>query len=842
MKPILFLTFLITLIIFTIPVYAIWNMTIESKTVITQIHSVSYGSINNNGFICGFKYSNITWINLGVTITKPIPYCLLSNQLIFFVIYKVQNFTEIKQDTQIVTLGTLKLIISKIDNYTLRIVLINSTTGIKLLERYFKYYRFIIFPDGSIVKVEVPIKAFTVVPYEVENGNYKFLLFLNVLENVTYIHFPPSVETDSKFIKCRATKYLEIETSLIRVVSQSFCLKFPSNEYRHYFIWRGTFENSLRYVIVNSSIYKQLIKIPIRVEYFKCVDNCVNLTVVIRLDNSTNSSLSFIGNAYRTRYYYDTSILKYPVVTMLINLSRYGYSRINICDPLEVTILKNGSYYASKAVDTPYCIPVTYIRIPNEKLYMSNLVLLVLNFYEIVRNVPIFEIKEIKHDVVAYPSSLIKFEMYIANIGNASGSVNILIKDYTGTTCNSTTITLNVDEVKYIELTCRAPFEEGNYTYRIELLNVMTQQIDDSYITTIKVAYPRFRILNATTVAYAKKSFDFTFFVNLTNLGFDGVAHIVAKDHNLNVCNETWIEIPFNVSKIVYLTCKAPNAVGNFTYHIFVLNDYRGTIDDYRNFTVVVSSYPVFKIVNVTPSYVLVDSGESFTISVTVKNVGDWAGEFKIIIENETGKVSESGTYYLHVQESKTIEVRVKGPILKPRHEPYFTYYVKVLNLEINQVDDVKTVTVRVKIYIPVFTFEKVEAPDEVQENTWFLIKGVVKNIGNGTGRFRVFVQPPLKYISCTTFENELTPGGSMKFEVNCTSPVGKGTFIYRVNIYNFYTDKIDDSVDISIRVTEKFRLTLSAAVIAGIVIFIIIIIIAVVLGMKKGKVGGGKK
>ena len=193
---------------------------------------------------------------------------------------------------------------------------------------------------------------------------------------------------------------------------------------------------------------------------------------------------------------------------------------------------------------------------------------------------------------------------------------------------------------------------------------------------------------------------------------------------------------------------------------------------------------PKFEIVSMSPTRVEVPPNTVFEVSVQVRNVGESAGPYGVVVRDERGYVRGSAAVVTDVPPGgyHTVSVSVNGP----SSPGTYTWRVEVVNGVTNEVDDYTYITV-VAQALPKFYIVSVEAPGRVYAGEKFSVTVRVKNTGAARGTARV-------WIGYVTYEDaEVDPDSTVPVTLELTAPATPGTYNYAARVVNLATGEEDD-------------------------------------------------
>lgn len=203
---------------------------------------------------------------------------------------------------------------------------------------------------------------------------------------------------------------------------------------------------------------------------------------------------------------------------------------------------------------------------------------------------------------------------------------------------------------------------------------------------------------------------------------------------------------------------------------------------------------PKFVIDDVSPTRVEIPPNTVFEISVRVRNVGESAGPYGVVVKDERGYVRGSTAVVTDVPPGgyHTATVSVNGP----SSPGTFTWRVEVVNGVTNELDDYTYITV-VTQALPKFYIVSVEAPDRVYAGEKFSVTVRVKNTGAARGTARV-------WIGYVTYKDvEVDPDSTVPVTIELTASTTPGTYNYVARVVNLATSEEDDSKSFSVVVEE---------------------------------------
>ena len=203
--------------------------------------------------------------------------------------------------------------------------------------------------------------------------------------------------------------------------------------------------------------------------------------------------------------------------------------------------------------------------------------------------------------IVGGPSSItttagssFSFSVTVKNDGDASGTVEVRVRDHNNALVDSQTGTLDAGAQQNFDFTETAPSEPGTYQWKIEAYNTDTATVDDYMYFTIEVPYenPYFQIVTYPETVNTQTGKQFTVIVTVHNYGPQGDVEVRIKDHEGNIAGKTTATVVGGTDQDVEVKATAPSTKGTYTWYIEAYNVSQTTVDDTKSFTLNVEEAP----------------------------------------------------------------------------------------------------------------------------------------------------------------------------------------------------------------------------------------------------------
>lgn len=195
----------------------------------------------------------------------------------------------------------------------------------------------------------------------------------------------------------------------------------------------------------------------------------------------------------------------------------------------------------------------------------------------------------------ATPGSQFSFSVVVKNDGDASGTVDVRIRDHNNVLVDSQSASVDAGAQQSFNFTETAPSESGTYQWEIEAYNTDTATVDDYMYFTIEVPYenPYFQIVTYPETVSTQVRKEFTVIVTVHNYGPQGDVEVRIKDHEGNIAGRTTASVFGGTDQDVEVKATAPSAKGTYTWYIEAYNVSQETVDDTKSFTLNVEEVPI---------------------------------------------------------------------------------------------------------------------------------------------------------------------------------------------------------------------------------------------------------
>jgi len=245
--------------------------------------------------------------------------------------------------------------------------------------------------------------------------------------------------------------------------------------------------------------------------------------------------------------------------------------------------------------------------------------------------------------------------------------------------------------------------------------------------------------------------------------------------------------VPTNGTALLCINFTAPRNVGNYTLTWVLYDPYRGLVEDTARTLLTVRLCPLFKILNVTPSTVRASPGATFTVTVCVTNLGAY-GTGTVGLEYINGTVVDSTQVSLGTGQVACVDLSGTVPMQEGTCRRYIIATIAHVGSR-DYIDDMYSLDACTFVYVPNITIVNVKYPRDAKPGTSITFTFTLKNVGNGTGKVIASPLPP-RGASCRCVKCSLVlpPEYSGNIVINCTTPLGPGTYLYNFTFMEVYT------------------------------------------------------
>jgi hypothetical protein len=182
-----------------------------------------------------------------------------------------------------------------------------------------------------------------------------------------------------------------------------------------------------------------------------------------------------------------------------------------------------------------------------------------------------------------------------------------------------------------------------------------------------------------------------------------------------------------------------------------------------------------------------VSSKQLFT--ATVRNAGSSSGTVVVEVRDSSGNLVNSSQATVPAVGSATVSFYVT----LPTSTGTYTWKIQALNLNTTQVDDEKTIQVRVVTYLPFFSIVSYNSSIAGPVGSRQRLVVAVQNTGNASGNAVLSViDNNGNTVNSTTLS--IPAGQTAIATLTVTLPSSRGTYTWKINVTNQATGNIDDT------------------------------------------------
>jgi len=209
---------------------------------------------------------------------------------------------------------------------------------------------------------------------------------------------------------------------------------------------------------------------------------------------------------------------------------------------------------------------------------------------------------------------------------------------------------------------------------------------------------------------------------------------------------------------------------------------------------------PRFTIVNY-PSSLTTIVYTPTTLTVTVKEGNNVAGGVRVALLDDMNKLVTYVDAVFNPGEQRDVNITFTAPGTPGT----YTWSIQLINQATGVLDDAKTFTLNVTAGggQPKFVIS-IPASITAKPGEQFKLQVTVQEVHAVSGTCILYVYDHLNNKVATEYVNILTPGGSQYITITLTAPGNEGSYIWRVDAYNFTTEQIDDSKTFTLNVTTQ--------------------------------------
>jgi hypothetical protein len=319
--------------------------------------------------------------------------------------------------------------------------------------------------------------------------------------------------------------------------------------------------------------------------------------------------------------------------------------------------------------------------------------------------------------------------------------------------------------------------------------------------------YAKFEIADYTQTITGPVSSKQLFTATVRNAGSSsGTVVVEVRDSSGNLVNSSQATVPAGGSATVSFYVTLPSSTGTYTWRVNAINQATGNIDDSKPITVRAVLYqPKFSIQSYNTS-ITGAAGSKQKIVVAVANTGNATGTVQVNIIDNNGNTVNSTQLSLApgINATTTIYVAL------PTGTGTYTWKIQALNLNTTQVDDEKTVQVRVVTYLPFFSIVSYNSSITGPVGSRQRLVVAVQNTGNASGNAVLSViDNNGNTVNGTTLS--IPAGQTATATLTVTLPSNRGTYTWTVNAVNTATGAVDDSKSVLVTAKDIYLLSRSA-------------------------------
>jgi len=193
------------------------------------------------------------------------------------------------------------------------------------------------------------------------------------------------------------------------------------------------------------------------------------------------------------------------------------------------------------------------------------------------------------------PGSQFSITVTVKNDGNAAGSATVELVEPSGSKLSKDVSSLDPGSETSVSFSVTAPSNSGTYTYKVDVVNGSTNNVDDSKTINITVTSssgePKFVISNVDYPGSVTAGATVTIDVYVENTGSaSGDAEVQVLDESGNVIVDKTVTVDPGKTVTVEADFTAPSTAGTYTYTVKVINKATGSVDDSKQLTITVTS------------------------------------------------------------------------------------------------------------------------------------------------------------------------------------------------------------------------------------------------------------
>ena len=183
-----------------------------------------------------------------------------------------------------------------------------------------------------------------------------------------------------------------------------------------------------------------------------------------------------------------------------------------------------------------------------------------------------------------FPNIQSNIYVIIANNGGEAGDCKLVLRDHNNNVITEKTERMAPESSISVVLTATTP-SPGYYTWKVETVNLTTNNIDDTYTFSFRVVNPNnpnFRIVSPVSPATvrAQKNTRFKVDIKLSNVGYaGGSAGVRLVNHMGEEQDYKEIYLQAQTTTSLTLEATAPDTIGTYTWRIQAINKQTNHVD-----------------------------------------------------------------------------------------------------------------------------------------------------------------------------------------------------------------------------------------------------------------------